>query len=261
MTGADEEQEEGEDLCAIDYARHYGLSTPFYDEQLLVGGLPTPPLDDFDQDPWDPSNALSTRATSVLIKERLTVNKDAALLLKAVHDFREVPQDETTPATPRQFARQLKQELPVLRTDNELDMLSFGNASAPDLTKLNIPSEMINNENDEGLEWPRKYLRYPAQCENQIKAEKLAVLSNALRYLQDAVCDSHVSEDFEKFKVESVGYTPVSEQTKRHKEALLIIIEYHTSTSHAAIVTTLSRDRTLRTFVPGEPPPTPIQQQ
>jgi len=204
------EEEEEEELSVLEYARQNGLSTPFYSETLFIGGLPSPPRDNFDQDSRGLSNALTTNQTSALIKECLTVNRDAAQLLKVVHEFREPLQYDELTAKPRQFARHARQELPVLRTDNELDMICFGKASTPDLTKLNIPSEIINEENDEGFKWPRKYYRYPKQGDEQIKAEKLAIPRDVLLHLQNAIRDNFDAEDWEILKSESVRYKPVS---------------------------------------------------
>jgi len=205
------DDDEEEELPALEYARQHGLCKPYYNERPLTDNLPTPPSDDFDHDPWDPSNVSVTNTIAALTKERLAVSKDAALLLKAVHESRDPPLNDTLTASPRQLTRRLKQELPVLRTDNELDMLNFGCADMPDLAKLKFPSEVVIEENDEGFEWPAKYLTYPAQCDAQIKAEKIAVSRDVLVYLQEAVRDSYTPTDSEKLTEESLAYKPVCE--------------------------------------------------
>ncbi|KAF2829366.1 hypothetical protein CC86DRAFT_346064 [Ophiobolus disseminans] len=209
-------EEEEEEPSALDYARQHALCKPYYNEQPLAGNLPTPPRDDFDQDPWDES---TTNTIHTLTKERLTVNKDAVLLLKTVHEFRDEPSSEILIPPPRRCARELKQELPVLRTDNELDMLSFGCTDMPDLTQLRIPFEVVNVENDEGFDWPAKYFSYPTQCEAQIKAEKLAVSRNVLVYLQEAIRDSYAPGDLEKLREEQLGYKPADSLTRNGSDS------------------------------------------
>lgn len=205
---------EEEEPSALDYARREGLSKPYYSDQFFFGNMPSPPRDDFDQDLWDLSPASITNTMNSLTKERLSVNRDAALLLKIVHNFREPPPEELLSPSSRRSARGLKQELPVLRTDNELDMLYFGCVDMPDLTKLKIPFEVVNQANDEGFEWPAKYLTYPARCVAQINAEKLAMPRDVLLYLQDAIRDSHAQGDFEKLKEECLSYRPVRASRK-----------------------------------------------
>jgi hypothetical protein len=217
-TEEEEEEEEMPELPPLDYARQYGLSTPYFEEELFVGDLPTPPNDNFDQDPWDPPNASTTNMVTALIKERLAVSTYTVLLLQAVHDFCKPPPSEAPTLNLRRHARFAKQELPILRTDNELDMLSFGSTAMPDLTKLNIPSEVVKEEDDEGFKWPTKYLTYPAQCDAQIKSEKMAVSRDVLVYLQDAVTDSYSPEHFDKLKEQCLSYKPVSASGRRQSE-------------------------------------------
>jgi hypothetical protein len=198
-----------EDLSTLDFARRHGLCKPYDSERPPLGELHAPPDDIFYQDLWDPSHASITNDLNGLTKERLAVTKDAALLLKAIHDLREAPGDPVTVDGRRRILG-LKQELPVLRTDHELDMLTFGSTAIPDIRHLVIPSEVVNDEKDEGLEWPAKYLNYPAQCDERTKAEKLAVSREVLVHLQESIRDAYTTEDSEKVVVENLQYKPVS---------------------------------------------------
>jgi hypothetical protein len=94
----------------------------------------------------------------------------------------------------------LKQELPVLQTDAELDLLHFGTRVEPDFRDLRtrLPSEDLDDENDQGFGWPAKYSTYPAQCDAKVKSEKLAMTRDALAFLQDAVKDDYSAQDEEK---------------------------------------------------------------
>ncbi|KAF1839428.1 hypothetical protein BDW02DRAFT_539597 [Decorospora gaudefroyi] len=193
-----------EEPSVVEYARAQGICVNYTVEQLLVGDIDAIASDAFDRDLLDPSDAAITNATSELTKERLAVNRDTALFLKAVHSLQEVPEADKTTKNRREWMLSLKQELPLLKTDHELDLLNFGNPAMSDLKNLHIPSETVVEENDEGLEWPAKYLAYPAQLDAQIKAEKLAVSREVLVQLQNAIRDAYTPQDSEIIKAETL---------------------------------------------------------
>ncbi|KAH6215596.1 hypothetical protein HBI42_134640 [Parastagonospora nodorum] len=145
---------------------------------------------------------------TTLIRERLAVNRGGILLLKAVHELQQKPPDEGLKPDRYQQIQSFKQELPVLRTDHELDLLHFGSSAVPDFKDLRIPFESIDQEDGEGFEWPTKYIAYPIQWERKIKAEKLAVSKDVLLHLQDAITDTYTDDDYENIKEESLRYKP-----------------------------------------------------
>jgi hypothetical protein len=200
-----------EEPSPLDYARHHELCQPYYEEPIYCDNLPLVTRDIFDRDLRDPSNESIINSVNALIKERLTLSRDAMLLLKAMHHPEELPPIEVSTKDRHRWMLDLKQELPILRTDTELDLLSFGDASIPDLRYVNIPSEIIHNDSDEGFEWPAKYMAYPSQCEAKIKAEKLVVSRDVLMHLQDTIRDSFTSQDLAKIENESMRYRSVGE--------------------------------------------------
>lgn len=200
-----------EGRSALDYARYHGLCTPYNREQIDDGNLPAPSGDDFDRDLLDPSDMSIANTVDTITRERLAVNKDAILLLKAVHELQQEPTDDGLMPDRYQRMRSLRLELPVLRTDNELDLLNFGSSAVPDFNDLRIPFETIDQENGEGFEWPIKYLAYPIQWDKKIKAEKFTVSKDVLLHLRDAITDAYTNDDYEKIKEESLQYKPVGE--------------------------------------------------
>ncbi|CAN9283039.1 unnamed protein product [Alternaria alternata] len=192
-----------QELSILEWARRQGACIDYETELLHIGRLQVPASDDYDQHLHDLSDATITTALSTLIKERLTLDKEAASLLKAVHSLQEVNATELSAIRSRMWIRDLKQELPVLQSDHELDLLNFGSVAVPDFKNLQIPSEITVEQNDEGFTWPAKYFSYPAQCDAQVKAEKLAVTKEVLEYLQEATRDAYVPEDGEKIAAES----------------------------------------------------------
>ncbi|CAG5163354.1 uncharacterized protein ALTATR162_LOCUS6417 [Alternaria atra] len=193
-----------QDPSILEWARAQRACVDYETELLYTGNFLVPSNDDFDRYLHDPSNATIISAVSALIKERLAVDKNAALLLKAVHSLREVPTTDPSATSSQMWIRGLKQELPVLQSDHQLDLLSFGNLAVPDFKTLQIPSEVTVEQNDEGFGWPTKYFSYPAQCDAQVKAEKLAVTREVLAYLQEAIRDAYIPEDGEKIEAEGM---------------------------------------------------------
>jgi hypothetical protein len=232
----------------LEYARQQGICIDYTTEQLRVRDLNVPSDDDFYRDLWDPSDASVINAISGLTKERLAVNRDAALFLRYAHSLQEAPVTDPLATDRREWMVNLKQELPVLKSDYELDLLNFGNAVMPDFKNLQIPSEIINEQNDEGFEWPTKYFAYPAQYDAQVKAEKLAVSRDVLVHLQDAIRDTYIPGDAERIISEDMRYKPVCELTDTQIYAL-IGVERHYTTYHTSIAPTYSATVALHSFI------------
>ena len=187
----------------LEYARFYGLCTNYALENPLYPI--TPPLLDeaFDQDFNDPPDAPPvTNPANELTKERLVVNKETALLLRSVYLLSEPLDELQLISDGMRHIVNSKQEVALLRSDNELDMLHFGNTETPRLDDLRIPLESVDNENDEGLEWPSRYAAYPTRCYEQVKVEKLEVPKETLFYLQRNIRDHFEPSDVEKIVTE-----------------------------------------------------------
>ncbi|KAH7398386.1 hypothetical protein BKA66DRAFT_592319 [Pyrenochaeta sp. MPI-SDFR-AT-0127] len=199
---------EEEELQVLEYARLHGLCKDYTTEQLHIGVTHVPSSNDIDHGFRDPLESSITQTVTELTRERLTLNKDAALLLQDVHSLQQAPAEDIITEDRRRYILGLKQELPILRTDNELDLLNFGSTALPHFKDLRIPSEIIHEENDEGFGWPSKYLAYASQCNERVNGEKIAVSKEALVYLQEAIRDTYTTEDSEHIKAESLQYKP-----------------------------------------------------
>jgi hypothetical protein len=240
-----------EEWSPLDYARHHGLCKPYYDEVTYGGSLPVLTTDNFNQDLEDLSNASVTNSVNALTRERLAMSRDAALLLKSLQEWQEAPPADSITADRYRWVYGLKQELPILQTDNELDLLNFGDATMPDLSHVNIPFEVVHEDRDEGFEWPAKYLTYQAQCEEQINAERLIVSRDVLLQLQDAVRDSFTSQDLVQIESESLPYRSVGETLTPSDIAKSV--ESTVSTTNPTSTSTVTTAGTLHTIVTCEP--------
>jgi hypothetical protein len=201
---------EEDELSALEYARRYGLCKAYDSRKPQTGSLYLLIDDTFDQNPWDSSEDSIANTVRGLTKERLSINKDVVLLLKTIHELRETPTRDLLMIDGRIERLGVKLELPLLRTDNELDLMNFGSAAIPDFGDLNIPTEIVKEENDEGLQWPARYFAYPAQCDERVKGEKLAVSREVLIHLRDTIRDPYTPKDYEAIMAQSPKYKPVS---------------------------------------------------
>ncbi|KAF2873348.1 hypothetical protein BDV95DRAFT_592732 [Massariosphaeria phaeospora] len=190
----------------LEYARFHGLCKTYTTEQPSINNIPAPSNNILHTDLRDPPSSSITNPGDKLTKERLAVSKDAALLLHSIHSMQQ--QSDSGPVATDEHKRilRLKQELPMLRSDDELDLHNFGSPTTPNLTNLNIPFETVDEEKDEGFNWPAKYFAYPEQSEQRAKVEKLAISKDVLLFLQDSVRDSYTLLDLEQVKAENLSY-------------------------------------------------------
>jgi hypothetical protein len=247
-----------EDRSTLDYARHHELCKPYDNGPVYDGSIPVLFDDDLDRDLWGPTNESIVNAVGALVKERIAVNREAGLLLRAVQELQQKAPDNRLTIDRYHWMSNLKQELPILRTDNELDLLHFGSAAMPKLKDANIPLEAIDQEKDEGLEWSAKYLTYTAQFDKQIKAEKLAVSRDVLLYLRDAIADEYTSEDYERIQEEDLQYKPVGEVSM--PEDITKNVEYSSSASYSTFTTIVTPIDAVHTFVTSQPSPSALGQ-
>lgn len=170
----------------LEYARFYHLARD-HSERPPLSGFHEP--EDLHSQLGDPDGVLCIDATAATPpSERLSVSKEVAMLLSSaiapphgIHLF----DDSTILDTHRR--RNLKMELPILRTMHELDVLVFGCRNVPDLAREHLPLEKIDEEQDEGIAWPSSYCRLP-QIHNAIAmSEKLMAPRSTLGYLESVM--------------------------------------------------------------------------
>ncbi|PVI03539.1 hypothetical protein DM02DRAFT_557950 [Periconia macrospinosa] len=180
----------------LEYARFHGLCRDYSLETPAFNLTAAPSDEVLEHDLCDPLNPpiLKIRATE-LIKERLTINIQEASLLHSIASFKSAENVFEDDENCSHRICCLKQEMPVLRTDHELDVLKFGSTETPNIAELRIPLEPLDPEKDEGLEWPEKYLASARQCDGRLRAEKLQVSKSDIFYLNNAVRNSYIVEN------------------------------------------------------------------
>lgn len=194
---AHDDVEEDEELPVLEFARFHKLSTDYTSESPFVYALSN--RDKLKQ--WDfevnvPDEVCALQPFESLAKEKLVVSSEAAeLLQEAISAPDEYP--ITGVETPQRRC-ELKQELPLLRSDNEYDVQHFGRRVKPDFRCTNIPREIVNEEHDEGLSWPTRYHALPARFDAEARREKLEVSKEVLLCIQNAIRDPITTEEKEK---------------------------------------------------------------
>ena len=199
-----------EEPSIIDYARFYGLISDHLEPHPLQG---TAARDTFQSLELDDDDGLSPSNLPVygLPQERLTVDAGAAAVLSSIVALAEVPPARDDVIDTHRI-RNLKLELPLLRSDHEVDMFNFGPQIVPDLEHEFLPLETVNEEADEGLTWPPTCYQFPEEFANKSTSEKLHVSSNALAYLQETL-NLHL-DDHDGFEYDDLAYKKVHTKHK-----------------------------------------------
>ncbi|KAF2204645.1 hypothetical protein GQ43DRAFT_364099 [Delitschia confertaspora ATCC 74209] len=194
-----------QDLSVLAYARFHGLCKE-YTQELNLQHLDIPSVEDLQSDLGGSIELPSANILANCIKERLIMSKDVMILLRDVCSEPRLPDDETFTKDNRHKFSRMKHEVPILLTDNELDLRSFGSTDIPKFNSLMIPLEIVDSKNDEGCEWPSYYHTYSKNWDRRIRTEKLTVPKDVLLFLQNAIKDSFTKEDAEEIKAASLSY-------------------------------------------------------
>lgn len=178
----------------IDYARFYGLAVNHLEVDPLVD---LSALGDVHIGLEDGPQLFKIDDTSGKVpEERLAIGRDEALLLgslkaPSVHtlSFEGIVLDHHR-------VRNMKLELPMLRSDHEADMQDFARPILPDLAHDHLPLEIVDDEADEGLSWPSECATLPHKYHAKCKAEKLDISPDILDHVRDVLYhDSATVED------------------------------------------------------------------
>ena len=209
----------------LEYARFYGIArdhlecSPFESLPFLLEYLHKEP-DDSHED-FSDFGEIEAAARSPL-PERLTIDRHSLTYLRELRTEEQlIPQWELLPELDPHRIRNLKQELPLLRTDHETDMLDFPRRMEVDLKNEFIPLEKVDEEQDEGLTWPTKYKDFADAYFKDLREEKLGISRDVLAYMQDALDFDLESEQF-AFEYEKTARTKVCTHFSRTLPKLII---------------------------------------
>ncbi|KAL8738027.1 MAG: hypothetical protein Q9181_001134 [Wetmoreana brouardii] len=170
----------------LEYARYYGLCKNHLEVKPL-DLVPSPDDTLIQQHVEDEWLQLDSRITTPP-PERLVAVKEASILLSATNPKQyEGCNFEGFDPIPTHRVRNLKVELPLLRSDHEVDMLNFAHRIEPNLTEEFIPLETLDDELDEGLGWPSSCHALPEIFFQKARNEKLEVAKEVIEYMRAAL--------------------------------------------------------------------------
>lgn len=172
----------------LDYARYYGLAVPVDKVDPLSDFLASnPPHLDLSDPPGCPgTSVLTSPLLETLLHEKIVVSRNVAQ-----HLARSLkPPEHISWAGLNEYRhlKDLRAELPLLPTDHEVDVMQFiAEAKRPTPNLRDLKFIPVDEENDEGLAFPRRYLEAADNIHKQIAKEKLdttrEVLSTTRRLL------------------------------------------------------------------------------
>ncbi len=216
---------EEEDVSPLTYARLNGLYRDYLSENLgfaEVKGLQWRVDGVLFDDAHLPQFSLGT---GFKVEERIALPKDAAPLLAWV--TREETKDEIDSlAAPildgHLHSKKRRLELPLLRSDHEMDCRQFARREGFDvrLEDVKLPLEVVNDYNNEGLNWSADFCNLGSGLLEELKLEKIQVTKDAIIYLQESLNVIWTEDDDLNLWAGELPYQRVS--TSRTKSYLRI---------------------------------------
>lgn len=152
-----------------------------------------------------------------LRNEKLEIGRDGARFLSNIIKDASTkttnPIDWDTYLPKRRRVRSLKaDELPLLKTVHELDMASFGHERITlDPATLKLHLEKTQDENDEGIVFPKDFWKLPGRVLEKVKTEKLDCTREAFMLIQEARrSGDHFTNDIrDEFYERTLSYAKV----------------------------------------------------
>jgi hypothetical protein len=202
----------------VEYARFYGISIdhnaafPAQDELDYL--LQTTPAESED-------DARLPQLQPVEIEppeDRITLEKEGAKAIREADtgplEHAEYQKSLGRLCRERKRTPKLKCELPLLKTLHEVDYKVFKQAIEKgrevDLDQLKtLPLEPLDDEKDEGLEFPSKYHDVPAVLLKQGEKEKIGISKDAMLVLACALKNEWSEEDNKKLIMSQITYKRV----------------------------------------------------
>src|SRR5436190_9455489 len=177
----------------LEYARFYGIAID-HEACNPVDCIPVGDVEDIDVSLGDPIDGPhldlpSASSLTQLEKEKLSISRNGGIFLFSaskppaiLHDESEKSWDECLPD--RHRIKNMMQDVPIVKSDHELDMRLFQSRISLESLELDLPLEIIEDENDEGLGFPSNFWEIPRQVQERVKREKLDCTREVLMFIQ-----------------------------------------------------------------------------
>jgi len=192
-----------EETTPLVYARQNGIATNHEDDPVhALSNIFNMIREDGEQDLFIESDSMPSFdfGPPFVVKERLSLTKEAALVLNEVSRAKEFDLSEVTLASllDGRRARKMKLETPLLDDDEDLTFKWYKEQLKQKsyetlCSKLNLPAELLDDEQDQGMGWPSRYCKVGPALMKEIRAEKLSVGSDIKYFLQNHPSKSAIS--------------------------------------------------------------------
>lgn len=173
----------------LQYARYHGLTNDKPSTDISDASFKLCPPGDISLDVLDPEAAPTLESLAAFDEiERLDLFADARGLFHSV-----LVKDAALPKDHWQQyhkmpKKQLKLETPLLSTDHDLDVRRFRRGMFIDLSeRVQYPLVLLDEEADEGLNWPTELQTLPEKLDADAQNEKLDMTRDTLRYLKSVI--------------------------------------------------------------------------
>ncbi|KAF4635659.1 hypothetical protein G7Y89_g2425 [Cudoniella acicularis] len=203
-----------EEETPLEYARLNGLARDHLLETTALMHIATLQDGIFDE-PWADDLHLPRLDFGLgpRIEERFPLTQDAARIIQMVAkgETQEEIDAIIFPMLSSKDVSSMKLELPLLRTNHNSDVRNFARREGFEtrLEDIKLPLEMVNNENNEGIEFPTAYYQLGHQIMEDLKKEKLVVSREAVSFLQDIIQDTFTEEDKDEVVRNEINYKKI----------------------------------------------------
>lgn len=171
-----------DDLSIAQYARRHHLSSLYLSKRpLSTYVVATPPDDDLHDEGTLPQLQLSHQLP---IEEKWSFSTSGARYLQSITSLHKSP---APPIRPIKIAKQHKLELPLLRTDPDVDLAKFMHIAKRHTFKDYLEAADVSNDvamTDSHLQWPLGDKQRMKHLERVSICERLAVPMEAAMYLR-----------------------------------------------------------------------------
>ncbi|KAF7947677.1 hypothetical protein EAE96_008757 [Botrytis aclada] len=187
------EEGEEEEIPVVEFARSIGVSRDHQLDNTFVDILLLMKEDvhhSFSSGLSDDHLSLLT-TPEINTNERLSVSIGAARILTSIAQNENQESIDTLTHSllgPRDV-RNLRIEMPMLRSDHDFDVREFARRDGFEVRPqdIKLPLELLNIENNEGLGFPSDFYNFETEAFETIANEKIEVTRNSMVYLHTAL--------------------------------------------------------------------------
>lgn len=220
---------------ALQYAYEHDLTRDYTLNSFSIAHLLTKPvqstLPSTTEDGFTDCSRLPDLELPVpqLRSEVLTISRSA---LKLIHEARRHLTDAEVKSLTQDVidsgnTKNLKLELPILRTDNERDMREFrkqmASRQAVNIRDHRLPLDPVTVEDGEGMQLPTSARLEANELLRKLEGEKLGVTRSSLQLLADVVKDGYTGEEQWNFLMEQakeIKWVKVSDHAPDFQDAI-----------------------------------------